>query len=629
MADNYVLGLDFVIDSTWVAGLDFSISFADFPDIQSYLLPGSVSAAGSLLQSDSVNPIESNLNSGQLTAIGGSSIVSAAANIRGYLVPFLPNTPTVPIASVEYMADELKYIVDYWPGHWSIAPNAVTGSLTINQPIPQFPLTLNGWVTDTYLQDFYFRIHIEPNPLLLGLILSTTIKTVEVWNSSLTSKTLNSITTLFAEGLSLSGYTMPLVYTPLLAKTYSIEASITGPPVINASYIFNFVDISLVLSVLGQRITIIGTMPLAKQNITREFLTDVIFSKNTETRSIVRKIPRESQTVTYPIKNAESYSKLKAKFQKIGSYALGVPTWETFSFLDFVAAGGITLSLPTANKEFRVGDFIILWQNENKYEALQIESIDATTLYFNSVISDNYRPCYVAPILIAKALNGFEFARKAPDKVKLKVTYTIVKPYFEQTWTAPTMFLNLPVLEGKHVILGSFTDKFNRKTTEVDFGIGELTNYPSENTTKLEQQLTFLATTKTEKHLVKRKIDWLQGRYKEFYMDSGINDLITLQGNLNIGAFSVTVKAAGWSIYGFKHIKIVGDTIQYKEVSTVTAGSAPNTEIINFVSSLTVAISNITGIQAMRKYRINSDRIELSHDGRNLMTVSTPIREVN
>ncbi|MDA3835506.1 MAG: hypothetical protein PF495_19210, partial [Spirochaetales bacterium] len=56
-------------------------------------------------------------------------------------------------------------------------------------------------VTPTYQQDYYDRIHITPNPLQMGNLLSEQIRQVYVWNAYTSSQLLSAFAELNTDGI--------------------------------------------------------------------------------------------------------------------------------------------------------------------------------------------------------------------------------------------------------------------------------------------------------------------------------------------------------------------------------------------------------------------------------------------
>ena len=65
-------------------------------------------------------------------------------------------------------------------------------------------MAIVGVKLNSYLQDYYFRVHVRPSRIDLGNLLSSQTRQVEVWNAHLTSKLLASITRERVEGFVLS-----------------------------------------------------------------------------------------------------------------------------------------------------------------------------------------------------------------------------------------------------------------------------------------------------------------------------------------------------------------------------------------------------------------------------------------
>ena len=212
-------------------------------------------------------------------------------------------------------------------------------SLTGSRPATSFEIT-----------DWYFRIHILPNNLELGNVVSNEIFIIGVWNAWIaTSQTLNSITPFDATGTSLTGQpSPPLVYTPNQQLDYTLSIDPLGPPTIDATYTFTFADAEVVvLSMFGQRITAWALTPDWATPIEEKlgWKTDKLRAwDGTEQRRALRIAPRRN------VKIATWMSKQDKQFVENQLFAWGALIWALPIWWD-----GQRLSAPS-----NPGDMLVL-----------------------------------------------------------------------------------------------------------------------------------------------------------------------------------------------------------------------------------------------------------------------------
>ena len=82
-----------------------------------------------------------------------------------------------------------------YPNRWPILDTEALGKVDVtnNLPIDLEPKTASvAWRMPTFLDDYYFRVHVKPGVIALGNLLSSQIRTVEVWSAHLSSKPVSS-----------------------------------------------------------------------------------------------------------------------------------------------------------------------------------------------------------------------------------------------------------------------------------------------------------------------------------------------------------------------------------------------------------------------------------------------------
>ena len=75
------------------------------------------------------------------------------------------------------------------------------GDVTSTLPISEVAETSQSWRHPTFLDDFYYRIHIRPGVIVLGNLLSAQVRTVEVWSGYFDPKLLSSLSIVGTDGI--------------------------------------------------------------------------------------------------------------------------------------------------------------------------------------------------------------------------------------------------------------------------------------------------------------------------------------------------------------------------------------------------------------------------------------------
>ena len=159
-------------------------------------------------------------------------------------------------------------------------------SPTNNLPIDVEPrAVIQAYVGRTFKQDYYDRYIIRPSSIDVGNLLSAQQRNVEVWNGFEGPKLLSQILQTGTDGITLTEpFPAPTTYAGLESRTYTLNISTNGAPVIDAKYTFDFPETTdPVLSVIGKRVVVWPFMPQTRHKETLEWLTDVIQSYSNAT----------------------------------------------------------------------------------------------------------------------------------------------------------------------------------------------------------------------------------------------------------------------------------------------------------------------------------------------------------
>lgn len=171
------------------------------------------------------------------------------------------------------------------------------GEFTNRLPISLISHQFSGGKMRTFFDDYYNRVYFLPSSINLGAISTTVTKEFRVWNSYRKTVTLDDITLINGEGLSLLGASVPDVFLPLGLKTYSVVAGTNGPPNVDATFTFTF-DAPEVfrLSVTGTRAKVSPLVPnwMEPYEVEYAFKTDMFTSRSgREQRRALRSTPRK------------------------------------------------------------------------------------------------------------------------------------------------------------------------------------------------------------------------------------------------------------------------------------------------------------------------------------------------
>lgn len=257
--------------------------------------------------------------------------------------------------------DDALVLNDGPPG--SVVPGAVISAFTI----PSFEA------------DYYHRVHIVPNPVALGNLLSEQVRDVEVWNAHETDQLLAAVTPVDADGLNLiEPIASPTTFGPLESRIYQLSVSTAGPSSIDARFTFDFPLEDPALQVTGTRIIVWPFRPNWKQPVTErlEWLTDVIEADDSTEQCIqLRSAPRRFFEYLITVANADK-RRLETLLWDWHARAFAVPVWTDTGRIESAAsAGDSVLAITTDYLDYHVGGLAVLISDTATYEAVEVQAV--------------------------------------------------------------------------------------------------------------------------------------------------------------------------------------------------------------------------------------------------------------
>ena len=340
----------------------------------------------------------------------------------------------------------------------------------------------------SFIDQWYNHIHITPDPLALGNLLSNQTRTVEVWNAFFTNATLNTVTPANDTGLVLNQpASPPLIYPPLAARTYSLQISTIGPATIAATYTFSFNLETAVLVVTGVRTIIFSMLPDWSKPMTErlEWMTEVMTSRGGyEQRVQLRQVPR--RTLEYDILAYETdYQYLDSLIAGWQSRVYAVPIWTDQLTLhtDLPQASTSIVLGDLTGLDFYAGGLIILGSDARNNEGAQVTAVTVTgispnivtTLTLQKPTGNDWPPgSYIVPARTAQMAQSQNVTRPTAKVSQLTMQWKVIDNS-NQIYTATE---STQTLGGVGVYLTppdrseDVSVTYARLSTEIDYKIG-------------------------------------------------------------------------------------------------------------------------------------------------------------
>lgn len=631
---SYTTGTAFTLSSagTYTTGTDFNLTGGPPPssdDIYVEITSGRIDFQGQELTVQAPNDAIVDINPGTLSFVG-SPLAIGAPGLLGADAYSVTIQGTV---DLYYLSDDLHtFEVDYYPFHESdISKDLVQGALTVfgEINIENFAISA-GRIDLSYLYDFYFRIHIDPAEVDLGIIVSAQTYEVNVWNAWFNDVTLNSTTPIDLPDTNLNfPYAIPYVFKPLENVTVELSIAEFGVPTIDGHFNFNFTSPygTYELAIQGQRAVLWPYPPLVDYTEVRSWLTDVIPSKLSEQRYKVRDFPRLSLNYKYSFRGPQDFVSARTYANKIAQYSLALPYWVEATKVFNLTSGTNVIYIDTTYLELEADMLITLYVDYKTTEMKRITTVMADRLILSANLENSYTSCYLLPTYIGWA-NGIDFNEGENYTKTCNISFTSDKAYVDIGYYTPdTLYKSLPILVDPSVSTGGIQNLYSREQEIFDSNVGSFTKVDTEFYNRGKFAVRFSVTNAVDFFLLKRKVDYFQGKYKTFWLPSYHNDMEAVE-NMTLGDSTLKVVSNTWLAAVPTYVRIHGSSTQEFEIATVT-DNLDGTTTIAFVETAAAAINNITKIETLTKVRFNSDNMEFSGPDKALRTITIPVIEIS
>jgi hypothetical protein len=291
------------------------------------------------------------------------------------------------------------------------------------------PQTLDGVFSSSFLQDWYYRIHVVPGTLALGNVVSDQSREIVVWNAYLTTADFETIETDGFDGLSLTEpASPPMTLAPLQVLVYDVTVLVAGPPTIDASITWTINGEDYTTEITGRRVVAFPFPPNWKDQVneTLEFRGTLIKSHNgrVQTANVRRKARRIfDYTIQLQGDNVQRAENLIFGWHH-RLYAM--PVWTEIARLTADAAAGATqIEFDPSHLSFGVGGLITLFQSPTVFEVREVESIDGTTVALTAPLERAWAAnSKVLPAFVSALNPGLNGSRATSRILQLPVRFT-------------------------------------------------------------------------------------------------------------------------------------------------------------------------------------------------------------
>lgn len=544
--------------------------------------------------------------------------------------------------------------VEWDPDTWHAGgqPGVDPGSPLHSLPVLPAAKVQPGWLAESYLQDFYFRIWISPRLVSLGNVLSEQMTEIEVWNAWLTAQQLEAIGESSTEGLTLTApgsppQDPPTTFRPLEARTYLLSAATTGPSVIDATFTWQFQgDQNITVTVTGARVVVWPFRPNWRQGVLERitYATDVqVADDDSELRSSLSGDTWRRHIEFSATLSGDQFAVADALLWGWQSQVYGLPVWWDVSRLVTPAqVGALTLACDTTDREFQPGGLVILTTGDKRHgaplsEAGEIEAVLPGELVLVRPLQNDWPAgAAVCPGVLARLPNRQGVGRITAGVGELSVTFaTEDEPEIAPspplvTYQGAEVDLRRPLRN--RPVEASYTRRLGR----LDAGFGPVVVDDLSGLPQVLRQHDYRLRTRAEQREFK---DWLRrrrGQQVSQWEPTWQAELRPVD-TIPAGGTVLPIAAIGAASYfggqvGRRHLLLEHrDGTQWlREVVSIGVGAVPDVEHVMLDAPLgvEVAAGDWKRVCWLERVRLAGDAAEIHHQTAEVAQATVGVRTV-
>jgi hypothetical protein len=353
-----------------------------------------------------------------------------------------------------------------------------------------------------------------------------------------------------------------------------------------------------------------------------EWLTDIITSKDgSEQRISVRKTPRQFLDIKVFLKNEQEQSDLNALLFYNQKSIWGVPCWHEYTKVaSLISSGDISVYFDTSYADYRDNSLALLWQSEDSFEVLNIETVESDHLILSSnVISTWSGTKWIMPLRVGYIQNSSKITSKAGGEAEFEAVFMIwdnklLTGYVpERTYNESTVLLDASIEDGGQVL------EIDSDVVITDYGYGMFDVFSDSDFNKYVRSHVFRNNNKEDCWNFKLFLYSLYGRRNAIYMPSYMADMVLKE---TMSSSAVTFVIDGTKLTTYMEV----NTLRTHVAFMFPNGDTYLREITGFEASgneTIVTINAPLGIQInvgdcelcfLDKYRLTEDRLEIEYE---------------
>jgi len=527
-----------------------------------------------------------------------------------------------------------------YPGAVASNPPSA-GALTNNLPVAEIVVGFAGTVVRQFEQDWYHHAHLLPAKIALGNLLSTQMRQVEVWNAHFAPKTLSAIVSRNDGGISLAApANPPTTYGKLESRLHNVSVSLDGPPVIEASFTFQFPDEAPTLLISGRRVVVFGLKPNWADGWLERLMwaTDVLAARDgTEQRVSLRARPRRSLEFSILV-GRDDAALLDVLLSSWQSRVYALPIWPDKGILAAtVTAGNTVIPLTTTNLEYEADGLLVIGSDSRNTEAAEVLSVASNAVTLKQPLLQTWPAgAFVTPARTARLRVTQSVSRVTDAIARARLVFDIAGTTAIAKQESTTTFNSTPVWIARPNRVRDVDTDYQRLAEVLDFETGITAVDDHAARPFVRRSFDYLFKNRAEIAVFRGWLAARLGRLTAFWHPTWEASIVPTKKILS-NQTVMTVASRGYALYfnpmpgrteaAFLH---KNGSWYFRTITSFGAGTNGDEEVmaINQSFGFDANPEDWVAIYFLEKTRLDADQIEINWQTDSVVEVSIPMRSV-
>jgi hypothetical protein len=500
-------------------------------------------------------------------------------------------------------------------------------------PLSVLTQSLSGCRLPSYVDVFYNRMEVQPNPIDVGNIVSDEQRTLTVFNGYFTSTDLTTILKSSLEGVEVTGPALPATIGPLQEVTYTLDISVgVGPPSIDGSLLFDFETgvNDITVEVTGSRVIAMQYIFRAGMRESLSWKTQVITSNNGyEQRMSLKGSPIQVFSGTFSIPNDEGTTADSLMYGWRGNtFALPVAS-ECRGLLSSTSTASPNIDVNTDYGDFRVGGLAIIYISSKIFELVNIVSFTTNQIVADINITRIYPAgTFVMPIRTAR-LQSSPTRRFTGYSQELTADFVVTENISLAVGAAPDQHLGLDVFVDQPLAVSDFgTDTYTFPVEVIEYDSGITDTFASWLKPKIQRQFGLDFITAEEAWNFRLWLHRRRGKLRPFWMPTFENNMTHLNSSTILSQL-VIVDEGQDSLANERTDIAIRTTTGWVFRRIVSITPLGNDLEVTLSGDANIEPEDVLFISWMGRKRLTSDTLQLEWIGLGVAQATVPITEIN